>query len=353
MLRVGFAGFALLVSLLASSCGSTSPPHATSVSSTPAAEVSSTPAASGGITHSDPIRYEATYRVTASNGGFGVDRFLLYQPKPMSWDGQTKVHIQSVTPDPSHTATDTMGNGMYSWDLSGAPRSGESQPFVIRFQFTASETHTNLQPGDAEPYDRGSKLFKTYTASERYIESDDAQVEALAKRLGNGATDPLSLARDFYDYVIDNSTYVLTGTGLHGAKSLLRTGKGECGDYAALFVALSRAAGIPARPVVGYWAKSGVDQTHVWAEFFIQGQGWVPVDPTMGQRIPTQRDFYFGNMDNERVILNKGFNIELVPVAPDGFVAPFLQVPMWWFWGSGDTSAMSIERTSWDVTSRG
>jgi hypothetical protein len=309
----------------------------------------SAPASPEGISYSNPRRYEVTYRVAATNDGVGVDRLLLYQPEPRRWDGQTNVQIQKVTPRPSHSATDTLGNGLYSWDLSGSPRSGESKAFVIRFQLTASETHANLQAGDAEPYDRGSKLFTTFTAPERYIESEDAQIEALAKRVADGVRDPLLLARRFYQYVIDNSTYVLTGTGIHGAKSLLKTGEGECGDYSALFVALSRAVGIPARPVVGYWAKSGTDQTHVWAEFFVQGQGWVPVDPTMGQRVPTERDYYFGNMDNERVILNKGFNIELTPAAPDGFVAPFLQVPLWWFWGSGDASAITVERTSWDV----
>ena len=192
MRRRGLAGSALLLVLIVvSSCGGGSSSQAETESPTPAAEMPSAPAASDGISYSDPRRYDVTYRVTASNQDFSVDRFLLYQPEPMSWDGQTKVRVQSVTPSPSDTATDSTGNGIYSWDLSGQPRSNASQAFVIRFQVTASETHANLQPADAAPYDRGSKLFTAYTTPERYIESDDAQVQALAKRLGTGAKDPL------------------------------------------------------------------------------------------------------------------------------------------------------------------
>ncbi len=87
----------------------------------------------------------------------------------------------------------------------------------------------------------------------------------------------------------------------------------------------------------------------MWAEFYLQGVGWIPVDPTVGQREPGLRDYYFGNMDNQRIILHKGFNVTLNPAALDDYVAPFLQVPQWWYWGSGDPSTITIDRTAWRV----
>lgn len=136
--------------------------------------------------------------------------------------------------------------------------------------------------------------------------------------------------------------------GLNGAKYLLDNGVGECGDYSALFIALCRASGIPARPVVGYWAISGSNQTHVWAEFYLEGVGWIPVDVTIGQMEKENRDYYFGNMDNQRVILSKGYNSPLMPTTPDSYVAPILQCPFWWYWGSGDGSKFTLSRT-WAV----
>jgi protein-glutamine gamma-glutamyltransferase len=71
---------------------------------------------------------------------------------------------------------------------------------------------------------------------------------------------------------------------------LFETKRGFCGHYASAFVALARAAGIPARVVTGYhggtlnpygdyWIVRQSD-AHAWAEVWLEGQGWTRVDPT-------------------------------------------------------------------------
>lgn len=71
---------------------------------------------------------------------------------------------------------------------------------------------------------------------------------------------------------------------------LFKTRRGFCEHYASSFVFLMRAAGIPARVVVGYqggeksplgdyWLVRQMD-AHAWAEVWLPGQGWVNVDPT-------------------------------------------------------------------------
>ena len=71
---------------------------------------------------------------------------------------------------------------------------------------------------------------------------------------------------------------------------LLNTKKGFCAHYAGSFVYLMRAAGIPARVIVGYqggeWNEQGgylaIHQydAHAWAEVWLEDQGWVRFDPT-------------------------------------------------------------------------
>ena len=71
---------------------------------------------------------------------------------------------------------------------------------------------------------------------------------------------------------------------------LFNTREGFCGHYASAFVTLMRAGGVPARVVTGYhggeWNPLGGyllvrrSDAHAWAEVWLQGQGWVRVDPT-------------------------------------------------------------------------
>ena len=64
-----------------------------------------------------------------------------------------------------------------------------------------------------------------------------------------------------------------------GTLEVLQRKSGHCWDFSDCFVTLSRAAGVPTRQVAGWlYGSSG----HVWAEVFLDGQGWVQVDPTGG-----------------------------------------------------------------------
>lgn len=63
----------------------------------------------------------------------------------------------------------------------------------------------------------------------------------------------------------------------YGAAEALARGRGHCWDFSDIYITLARAAGLPARQVGGWVADmSG----HVWAEVYIDGLGWIAVDPT-------------------------------------------------------------------------
>lgn len=71
---------------------------------------------------------------------------------------------------------------------------------------------------------------------------------------------------------------------------LFETRRGFCEHYASSFVTLMRAAGVPARVVTGYQGGEfnavgdylivRQANAHAWAEAWLEGQGWVRVDPT-------------------------------------------------------------------------
>ena len=100
------------------------------------------------------------------------------------------------------------------------------------------------------------------------------------------------------------------GLNLQGALATAISGRGTRADLTCTCIAMLRAAGIPARPVVGISeeVKSG-DELTTWAEFFLPGSGWVPFSPWQMQKAGVRswkldRPWrYFGNWNtlNEHV----------------------------------------------------
>jgi len=295
------------------------------ITSIPEPSATLTPVLSS-VTQQNPKRYRVEFIASIRNDGFTLNKLLVYQPRPIIWDGQQDISIEMVSPAPDKQSEDSVfGNGLYYWNvIKEMPGIGESLQFKIIFTYTAYEITANINPNEIQPYNKNSPLYKLYTRPESFIESTDPQIVGIANQVAASEENPYLLAQKFYNYVVETAHYRLVGKGLLGAKALLTNGEGECGDFASLFIALSRAKGIPARSVAGYWAITGLEQRHVWAEFYIEGIGWIPVDPTIGQQSASNKNYYFGNMDNQRVILEKGFNIPMDPPAPDNYLVPLM-----------------------------
>jgi hypothetical protein len=185
-------------------------------------------------------------------------------------------------------------------------------------------------------------LSSPYLRPETRVESEHPEIRDALGRIFPEGLRPVSsayeMAHKIYDWILDRSQYERNSargraSKLWGALDMLRTRRGECGDYSALFVALCRAAKIPARAQVGFWAVRE-RSLHVWAEFYLPDVGWLPVDPAVGSRSPRARTDAFGNLAdlNERIAVTMGFDHNL----PDQKVE-MLQTYMYWFWYAGPT----------------
>lgn len=179
-----------------------------------------------------------------------------------------------------------------------------------------------------------------YLRPEALVESDHPELRAALGEVFPEGIDPKAPAYDvawaIYEWVLEHSSYQLNAergraSKLWGALDLLRTGRGECSEYSALFVALCRAAGIPARSQVGFWAKKELSP-HVWAEFHLPGVGWVPVDPSTGDDPRNDLTRWFGNLPdlNQRVTVTLAYDHQVADLKMD-----FLQEYACWFWYDG------------------
>ena len=104
--------------------------------------------------------------------------------------------------------------------------------------------------------------------------------------------------------------YKLEG-GWNVAPVVLQRGTGSCSEYTFSFIALCRAAGLPAR-YVGAIVVRGDDASfddvfHRWPEVYLPNYGWVPMDPQGGDK-PLARDraLNIGNLSNRFLITTQG-----------------------------------------------
>jgi hypothetical protein len=115
---------------------------------------------------------------------------------------------------------------------------------------------------------------------EPLLQSAHPAVTALAARLAAGTRDPRVVAERINGWVHD-SLKKATTVSVPDALQVLTTRRGDCNEHTQLYVALARAAGIPARAAVGLAYLDGKFYYHAWPEVYLGS--WVAVDPTFGQ----------------------------------------------------------------------
>lgn len=112
-----------------------------------------------------------------------------------------------------------------------------------------------------------------WLASERFIETDDPRIRALARELQRPGE--WETAKAVYDWTVRNIADAGYVADDRGALQALIERKGDCTEYAYLAVALARACGIPARMVGGYVTDRNSaprpEEYHDWAEVHIDG----------------------------------------------------------------------------------
>lgn len=126
---------------------------------------------------------------------------------------------------------------------------------------------------------------KRYTKPTTICQSDDTDLMKEAKRLTGGVTDSRKAAEAICNWVYKYLTKASGDTGSASAKQAYEEKQGDCTEHSVLFVAVARAAGLPARNIGGIVYLASGDNAffgyHAWSEVWL-GQ-WVPVDATVNE----------------------------------------------------------------------
>ncbi len=155
-----------------------------------------------------------------------------------------------------------------------------------------------------------AEIKKRYLADDMKYDVGNPYIRRIVDETVGAEKNMYWKARLLYQYVIDHMEYLLAG-GWNTAPTVLKRGNGSCSEYTFSYIALCRAAGIPAR-YVGSLVVRGDDASyddvfHRWCEIYLPGYGWVPVDANAGDReSPADQAAAFGGIANRFLVTTEG-----------------------------------------------
>lgn len=219
----------------------------------------------------------------------------------MAWNGlPTYQQIETVVADPAVSWND---NGyQIGFNLKRLPSHGL---YRIRVKYRIHHSTLFQDPPNLPASPDYGRSMKAYLQPENGVETGNTKLVAILSSLGVDSGTPKEKARKIFAFVNDTLDYKLDPNRKADALVALQTGWGRCEDYAMLFTALCRTAGIPARLVsglriqpqeIGDDLSSPIDALHMWAEIYLPSIGWISVDPTYittynGKKITDYRSF--------------------------------------------------------------
>ena len=146
-------------------------------------------------------------------------------------------------------------------------------------------------------------------------------IRSVAAEIVDNERNPLIKTNKIYDFLTTRPIYSYVRsyfTISNLPEYMLTSMKGDCGIFALTFIALCRAAGIPARWQSGLFCSPYDVGCHDWAEFYVAPYGWLPVDCSFGNAAhyagcESRRKFYFGNLDPYRLPTTSEFQHQFDP----------------------------------------
>ena len=269
----------------------------------------------------DKRSYILSYMVDLKTERATVPNALyIWMPQPAVSSSQRNVRLLSRSAEPF--VENYRGTSLFHF-IDLLP--GTNREISLSYVADVYAVETNLRSQTPVKLNSPSPVGNLYTLADTLVPSDNSAIKAKAQEITGRERLPYAKAQKIYDWLVSSGgiqAAPLTG----GALDALESGKADSYNSAMLFCALARASGIPAIPVAGVLIdRQRSTSRHYWAEFWLDGFGWIPVDPALGAGAAppdfnlreAHGKYYFGNMDNQRIIFSRGER-PLSQMAPRG-----------------------------------
>ena len=178
--------------------------------------------------------------------------------------------------------------------------------FTVEATYDLTINRRTLEPG--EPPAAVPRLTRAersaYLASSKHFDFTSPRFRAwLVKEdlKRKPAERDLDFAHRAMQAMVRDYTYRFELKSDRSASAVCKAGWSDCGGLATVYVSILRSNGIPARCLSGRNVKP--DSTHVRLDFYAEGVGWVPGDPSLAIA-KHSADAGFGREPTDMVIMH-------------------------------------------------
>jgi transglutaminase-like putative cysteine protease len=278
-------------------------------------------------------RFVFTYEAVARDLPASAKRVEVWLPAPPDTREQRVLDMKITSPVEGAVRQERVyGNRV--WHASAGPPPDGALRVTQRLEVVRREQRTDWGEKHADlavPENLGLFLRPDRLAPVT------ARFEEMAREETQGRDGVVAQARALYDFVLGRMTYDKSGDGWGrgDANYACDVGRGNCTDFHSLFMALSRSVKTPVRFWIGFplppeRGEGRVAGYHCWAEFWAPGAGWAPVDISEADKHPEKAEYFFGNLDENRLVFSLGRDLVLNPPQQgppiNFFIYPYVEV---------------------------
>ncbi|MDR2924063.1 MAG: IPT/TIG domain-containing protein [Treponema sp.] len=274
----------------------------------------------GSKTYHDKRNFIVAVSVNVKTGAAEIPNTLyLWVPRPAVSASQRNIETLSGSMEPF--IENYRGTSLFK--LENLRASGETQLSLL-WKIDVYSVETSVYPQSIRQ-DPNSPARGIYTRSAPQLPSDDPRVKNQTAAILGREQNPYTKAQRIYEWMVKEFTFRHEPAG-GDIFTALEKKQADFYTAAMLYSTLLRSAGIPCLPVAGVLvSRNRQTINHWWAEFWIDGFGWIPVDPVMGAGAapsqfgdnPDKASYYFGNIDSQRIAFSRGFS-DLAQMDPRG-----------------------------------
>lgn len=236
----------------------------------------------------------------------GAAHIRLYFPRPVVSSTQVEADMTECSPDVPDADYQGTSLRTLKTDTTEKKAKGDKTRYEENYAITVRSVRVAVNNSDVvtERADMNARLYDATTRSDACVPATDERIVSLAKSIAGETKGTYAIAKVIYNKMLERFKITETKADVCEPLAMLESGSGDAYDFAIVYTALLRAAGVPALPCSGILIdKDKQSKIHWWSMFYVKGVGWVPADTALGAR----GEGSFAALDAQHIAFSYGY----------------------------------------------